>query len=247
MIRSLKRRLKNFVDQKVKEIKKHQNQTQQIALDYAQISRLFPESTFIPFTEWSISPSVILHILNDIVINKRRNIIEFGAGASTLYIAKLIQTLKLDAKFYSVESNADWLKKMEKELAIYNLQGIVTLIHAPLTEAHTDICLKDQKLWYDTERITNALVNVQDFDLVIVDGPYGGSTPFARYSAIPFLQERLSTNVSIFLDDTRRKHEDEIARQWADLLKLGLCNHKRYVYITNEGGFITTPYSISKS
>src|SRR5690554_4806588 len=98
MMSSLKKKIKDFVDKKVKEVKTHQSQSQQASLDYAQLSRLFPESNFIPFTTWTISPSVILHILNDIVINNRSNIIEFGSGASTLYIAKLIQTLKLDTQ-----------------------------------------------------------------------------------------------------------------------------------------------------
>lgn len=244
---SLKKKIKDFVDKKVKEVKTHQSQSQQASLDYAQISRLFPESNFIPFTTWTISPSVILHILNDIVINKRSIIIEFGSGASTLYIAKLIQTLKLDTQFYSVESSEEWIQKMKGELTLYNLEAFVNLIHAPLNDAPEELCLQDQKLWYDTGRINDALVNVQDIDLVIVDGPFGGSTPFARYSAIPFLEARLSKNVSVFLDDTGRAYEDEIARQWAELLKLKLRNYKRYVYLTNEGGFITTPYAISKS
>jgi len=246
MISSLKRRLKKFVDQKIKEIKKHQNQTQQIVLDYAQISRLFSESTFIPFTGWSISPSVILHILNDIVINNRRNIIEFGAGASTLYIAKLIQTLKLDAKFYSVESNADWLKKMEQELALYNLQDIVTLIHAPLTEPDTDICLNEQELWYDSEKITAALGGNAEVDLIVVDGPYGGSTPFARYSAVPFLHDRLSKNHGIFRDDTRRDDEDQIAKHWSKILDLPQQKFNRYTYFTSDASFGTAPYTLSK-
>jgi len=247
MTNRIKKRIKNFINQRIKEIKKHQTLTQQTALDYAQISRLFPESNFIPLTSWSISPSVILHILNDIVINKRKNIIEFGSGASTLYIARLIQTLKLEVKFYSVESNEDWIQKMKKELTLYNLQDVVTLIYAPLKEAPENLCLKEQKLWYDTEIINKALENNKAIDLIIVDGPYGGSTPFARYSAIPFLQDRLAKEIGVFLDDARREQEHEIAHQWAEILNLKPRNFRRYSYITNNSEFITTPYEIAKS
>lgn len=246
MFFNFKKKIRDFVDQRLREMKKHQIQTQQTALDYAQIARLFPESNFIPFTSWTISPSVILHILNDIVINKRRNIIEFGSGASTLYIARLIQTLKLDAKFYSVESNKDWLKKMSEELVLYNLQNIVTLIHAPLSDASKDVCLKNQKVWYDTERITAALKGNHELDLVIVDGPYGGSTPYARYSAIPFLQKRLSKNLAIFLDDAQRDEEKEISIQWTKMLNLKPQYLKRYVYFVSDSCFITSPYKLSK-
>ena len=246
MIKSLKNKIKGFVDQRVKEVKTHQTQTQQTALDYAQIARLFPESNFIPFTSWTISPSVILHILNDIVINKRSNIIELGSGASTLYIAKLIQTLKLDAKFYSVESSEEWLQKMREELKLHKLEDIVTLIHAPLTEASKNICLNDQKLWYDTEKITAALGENHGLDLVVVDGPFGGSTPFARYSAIPFLQSRLSKNIGVFLDDAQREQEQEIAVQWSKLLKLSPQHNKRYFYFASEASFVTSPYKLAK-
>ncbi|MGO3183441.1 MAG: hypothetical protein ACTIJ9_11470 [Aequorivita sp.] len=243
---NIKTRIKAFVDQRVKEVKKHQNRTQQIALDYAQISNLFPESNFIPFTGWSISPSVILHILNDIVINKRCNIIEFGSGASTLYIARLIQTLKLDAKFYSVESSDEWLQKMKGQLALYNLEDVVTLVYAPLKEAPKEFCLNEQKLWYDTGKIESAIADIKEFDLVIVDGPFGGSTPYARYSAIPFLKSRLSSNFAVFLDDAARAHENEIITHWSELLKLKSQDLQRYVYFRNETSFETTPYRLPK-
>lgn len=244
MIYSFKTKVKNFVDQRIKEVKKHQSSSQQTSLDFAQISKLFPESNFIPFTSWTISPSVILHILNDIVINKRRNIIEFGSGASTLYMARLIQTLKLDTKLYSVESNEEWMKKMEDELSLYNLQGIVTLIHAPLTKAPKNICLKGQELWYCIDSINEKLGATQEFDLVVVDGPFGGSTPFARYSAIPFLKSRLSNNWGVFLDDSRRDDEREIANLWAKALEVNPEFIHRYVYLTNNLSFETKPYTI---
>ncbi len=243
---NFKARVKDFINQRVREVKKHQAQTQQTALDYAQISRLFPESNFIPFTSWTISPSVIVHILNDIVINKRNNIIEFGSGASTLYIARLIQTLKLEAKFYSVESSEEWFQKMKDELKFYKLEDIVTLIYAPLVEAPKDICLNDQKLWYDTEKVTAALGEDHELDLVIVDGPYGGSTPYARYSAIPFLQPRLSKNIGVFLDDAQREEEFEISEQWAKLLQLSPKRSERYVYFASQAAFATSPFKLSK-
>ena len=37
--------------------------------------KLFKDETFFPLTNWSMAPSEILHICNDILINKRINII----------------------------------------------------------------------------------------------------------------------------------------------------------------------------
>ena len=245
MIISLKGKIKNFIDRKIREIKNHQARSQQIVLDYEQISKLFPESHFIPFTTWSISPSVILHIVNDIVINKRRHVIEFGTGASTLYIARLIQTLKLDIKFYSIESDGEWLENIDKQLNLYGLQGIVSLVHAPLGNVPSDIRLNNQQLWYDTEIIARETEAINKVDLVIVDGPSGSSTPFARYSAIPFLQDRLAEKFGVFLDDSRREDEMEITKKWAGNLNVTPQSFERYTYFTNNEEFAINPFKVS--
>lgn len=43
------------------------------------LDSLKPINTFLPATTWSLNPSTIVHILNDILINERKNIIEFGS------------------------------------------------------------------------------------------------------------------------------------------------------------------------
>lgn len=237
---NIKEKISTYINDRMREL----TEKQQTVLDYAQISRLFPEPNFIPFTSWSISPSVILHILNDIVLNKRQNIIEFGAGASTLYIAQLIKTLKLKSHVYSVEASQEWFCNMQKEILRCDLGDIVTLILAPMTVVPEDICLREQKLWYDSGKITDALQEAQEFDLVIVDGPYGSSTPFARYSAIPFLQGRLSKEYGVFLDDAQRKEEQEIAEVWTERLNIKPQYIKRYAYFKSNESFETIPYMI---
>ena len=153
----------------------------------------------------------------------------------------------MDIKFYSVESSEEWLENIRKELVLYKLEGIVNFIHAPLAEIKNELGLNDQKLWYDMEKITSVIESNHHLDLIIVDGPYGGSTPYARYSAIPFLKSRLSKNHSVFLDDTRREHEDEIARQWSQILNLEPQRFHRYVYFTSNTTFGTSPFKLAKS
>lgn len=242
---NLKKKLQIYIKDRITETSKNQQQTQQIVLDYVQISKLFPEPNFIPFTAWSISPSVILHILNDIVLNKRQNIIEFGAGASTLYIAQLIKTMKLQTKLYSVESSQEWLCKMQYDISRFGLGDIVTFIYAPMTAVPEKLCLGEQKLWYDSEKLAGALPSGQEFDFIIVDGPFGGATPFARYSAIPFIKNRLSNEFSIFLDDSQRKDEQEISKVWSQIMSVRPQHFKRYTYFKSNKSFDTTPYMIS--
>lgn len=238
-----KKKINTLVNRKIKEIHKNQSQVQQLQFDYAQISKLFTDSGFIPFTGWSMSPTTVLHILNDIVINNRQHIIEFGSGMSTLYIAKLIQTNGLPASFYSVESDKDWMNKMKRDLKNHHLEDVVTFIYAPLTEVPSRFSLSEQELWYDTRAIDEVLEN-QTIDLIIVDGPFGKSTPYARYSALPFIQKRLEKNYSVFLDDFKRPDELVILEEWTKLLNLKPERAKRHAYFTTNKEFSTKPFKV---
>src|SRR5690606_36365313 len=46
---------------------------------------------YLPFSGSSLRPFCLNHILNDIVINNRKHIIEFGSGISTILIGRLIK------------------------------------------------------------------------------------------------------------------------------------------------------------
>lgn len=243
MINYIKLRIKYIVNQIVEKIIVRQRSTQQANFDYHQISQLFKEESFIPFSAWAISPSTILHVLNDITINKRKNILEFGAGASTFYIAKLIETLKLEAKFYTVESNAEWAVELERQLELYHLEKIVTVIVAPIVKVPQDLSYKNQETWYDIEKIKNEVKNIA-FDLILVDGPFGGSTSYARYSAVPFLQNQISDDFSIFLDDINRNDEKEIVKEWQKNLNCNLSFCERHAVLTTSKGFDITPFQL---
>lgn len=244
MINRIKKKLKHFIDVRIRLIKDQQRLNEQITFNYNQISQLFKEESFIPFSAWAISPSTILHVLNDIIINKRKNIIEFGAGASTFFIAKLIKTLKCESTFYSIESDKNWACELERQLKIYNLEDYVTIIYAPLVKVSEALLFKDQKKWYDLEVLKNSLKSNTEFDLIIVDGPYGGSTPFARYSAVPFLIDNLGKNYSVFLDDINRTEERLIAVEWGQMLNCNFKYIERYAVFSTAQRFDVSPFQL---
>lgn len=245
MIKKIKSHVNAIIDKKLDAVYRNQKLLQQTNFDYIQISNLFSQDHFIPFSSWSISPSTISHVLNDIIINKRKNIVEFGAGASTFYIAKLIKTLKLDANFFSVESNETWVRELRIQLEILDIHKFVTIIYAPIVnEIPTNLLYKKQKKWYDTRVLDKELKKVR-IDLILVDGPVGISTPFARYSAIPFLCNYLSDDFSIFLDDVSRTDEKEISSVWKETLDCEIYYFGGYVLFTTSQGFDVTPYQLS--
>lgn len=237
MINRLKTYFKNL-RQDVDAIKYSQNQLWATQ----KLESLFKESHFIPQTGWSMTPQATLHALNIISLNKSTSIIEFGSGATTLYIAKLLQIENSKAHFFSIESNMEWKEKMEKQLDDYGLGDYVQIIYAPLEKANQDYTFKNQETWYSTQILEEALGDISTFDFVIVDGPFGGSTSYARYSAFPFLKDRTTQETIWLLDDTNRSEEFEILNEWQRQSCLNWRSFKRYALLASSSRFDSTPY-----
>ena len=244
MIKKIKDKLLGLIESKVDVIVKKQLFLQQINFNNNQLLQLFKGETFVPLTTWSISPSALLHVLNDITINNRKGVMEFGAGVSTLYIAKLIKTLDLDTTFFSVESDERWAEEVERQLKSLELNKVVKIIHSPIVTVAEQLKFREQTTWYDTDIIKDFIGEEIKFDLILVDGPKGASTPFARYTAVPFLQPMMKDRFSIYLDDINRAEEKEIALQWQQLCNSKVTFRESYAVITNSNNFDVTPFQL---
>lgn len=204
------------------------------------LMHFFGSGVYIAYTNMSMSPLTISHILNEININKRKSIIEFGAGNSTLFIAKLLQSSSSDIVFYSVESDEEWIEILRAKLLKKGLARFVNFIHAP-TKQHMINGFGEQRMWYDSEVIAKS-IDGKKFDLVIVDGPLGTLAPLSRYPAIPFLDDHLQKSFAVFLDDYHRNDERQIAARWAKQLKNStLTSEMRYAVIAVGSNFLSSP------
>lgn len=172
---------------------------------------------FLPFTGSSIRPFCLLHLINDIIINNRKNIIEFGSGISTVMVGRLIKTNRLNATVLSVENDLDWVKELRRILEKENLSGIVTIIHAPLTACKLGL---DNNQWYDLN-VLNKKVNDQ-FDMVVIDGPQAWEVgkERARFPALPFMSKRMLDSFSIYLDDANRVGERSVLDIWKEMYEI---------------------------
>ncbi|MAP79621.1 MAG: hypothetical protein CL526_00905 [Aequorivita sp.] len=224
----------------LKDLKKNQiairNGQQQIWASQ-KLQTLFKNEVFIPQTSWSLEPETILHILNIISIKKPKNIIEFGGGVTTLYIAKLLKLQNYKTNFISVESDVDWMLTLKNQLCDNDLISFVSQIHAPIETIDSKYSYKNQQTWYSTAAIEEGIKDISHFDLVIVDGPFGGSTPYARFSAMPFLTDYTSIKTTWLLDDTNREYEKEIIREWTEFSKLSCRIFKRYSVLEKNSEF----------
>lgn len=170
---------------------------------------------YIPFTTFSFRPFCLNVILNDIIINHRKSIIEFGSGISTVLIGRLIKKNDLHTTIISFEHNDVWVDVMKKMLKNEQLDDVVQIVHAPLKES----AFSTFSPWYDPEVIENSIENNR-FDLVVVDGPpaWEKAKEKARYPALPFLKERLTDTFCILLDDANRAGEKNVLQLWEQQL-----------------------------
>ena len=171
----------------------------------------FPE--YFATTTSSLRFHTLAVILNDIIINKRRQIIEYGSGISTLAIANLIKKNKLESNFISVEDNEEWFQYLKSFLTRNDLQKYVNIIFAPLKKNSLAL---ENNLWYSDEVLQNNISSDFKFSLAIIDGPaaWKPKIRLSRYPAVPYLVNILSEESSIYLDDTNRKGEKEIMSLW---------------------------------
>lgn len=169
---------------------------------------------FVPITGSSLRPFCLNHMLNDVMVNQRRNIIEFGSGISTIILGRLIKKNKLTATILSIEHNAEWAALMRKSLQAEGLDGIVNIVCAPLKPCNLALHGND---WYDLD-VLEPMTNNKKFDMVIIDGPpaWEPSKSMARYPAFPYMREKLSDNYGVYLDDTNREGEETIIGMWEE-------------------------------
>ena len=180
-----------------------------------QIQNVLINYRYMPFTDSSLNYSSLAVVFNDIVINNRRIIVEFGSGTSTFLLANLLKINKINnAKVISIEHDYEWFTFVQKEINRLDLSEFVDLQHIGLTE--NELSLNGIK-WYDIQKLLSCVENYPKIDCVLVDGPpaYSKEIEYARYPALPTLYKYLNDYCSIFLDDTNRKGESEIISKWS--------------------------------
>ncbi|MBC2846107.1 class I SAM-dependent methyltransferase [Winogradskyella flava] len=236
------KKFKQFVNYKIDLDKIHRSNDDAYALQV--ILKLFPEYTYLPFTPFSLNPYTIIHILNDILLNNRKQIVEFGSGISTIVIAQFIKTNKLKTKILSIDNNKDWQSIISQEVEKYNCGMNLTLLHAELEENTRDNYIIDQnKYWYNNEIVETTINSIENIDLVIVDGPSTGTSAYARYPSFFSVQNKLASSYCIFLDDIKRNGERKIIEKWNKTIQGNLQYEKMYATITVGQKFSTKPLS----
>ncbi|MER8423312.1 class I SAM-dependent methyltransferase [Mesorhizobium sp. M1403] len=176
----------------------------------AELSRL--GLPYLPWSDASLLPSALQVVLNEIEINSRKTIVEFGSGISTIYIAKVLS--RVGGRIVSFESDVEWATFVEDRLSALNLSEFVSVVRAPLGPSKLS---RNNLNWYDQGIVASALEDLS-IDCVLIDGPpaYEVGYEMARYPALPALKEHLAQDYVVFLDDIHRAGEQKILQLWSD-------------------------------
>ncbi len=186
----------------------------------------------VPSTSYSLQPSTINWIVNEIMINDRRNIIELGSGTSTQIIAQALALIDPNGpqrKFISIDESKDWVQYVENAIQNDGNEEYVEIIHAPRTKG-------SGRFWYDEAILNEALAGIKP-DLIIVDGPSVNGVQQAadRTHVHHFFKGRIADSFAIFIDDTNRKAERALANSWAEQEQLKVVFWNAYLGIITKG------------
>lgn len=201
------------------------------------LNNLFEGYEHLPITKSSMSFFAVAMILNDIQINNRKTILEFGSGLSTILIARLIKKNNLSCKIYSIEHDKKWFDLLNFILKKDGTIENVITIYSPLCFSEKS---KNNLEWYNEKIILNNLPENIFFDLVIIDGPpaHEKSKSLSRYPALPFVKDKLNKSYSVYLDDASRKGEQEVIKYWVDEFKYSYNLINNRIAISSDDNFM---------
>lgn len=185
--------------------------SQQEALN--EIKRIFPDIAFFPPTRgWAGSPDFLLKLVELVVSESPKYVVEFGSGVSTIVLGAAMKKFS-HGKVDSFDHNEAFTNKTIRFLEVNGLQNIVNINYSPLMPYSVN---KGNWNWYDKQQIDKI---ESEIDLIVVDGPPSFIQEKSRFLALPILFDRLSKKSSIVLDDTNRENEKQVIEDWNKFLK----------------------------
>lgn len=170
---------------------------------------------YVPWTSSAMRPSGLRLAVNEVILHQRKEGLEFGAGISSLFLAKAFELV--GGRLTIVEHSSLWLEKIRGDLLrIGIMPDTCNLVHAPLRRIVP--AALDSLEWYDRGILEQALRGTA-FDFCLVDGPIATDGNLAvRAPAGIFIKERLSSSYALIVDDIDRPKDLELAHEWMQAL-----------------------------
>lgn len=172
------------------------------------VPRVDARAALPPAGGWAMEPSTLLRLVRVVETSRPGLIVECGSGASTVWLAYAVQALG-SGRVVALEHDERFAAETGRMLEEHGLTAVAEVRTAPLTDVDLD---GETFAWYDPE----ALGDLKDIEMLVVDGPPRASGTRARYPAVPVLAPKLSADSLIVLDDADRPEEQEAAQAWLE-------------------------------
>jgi hypothetical protein len=159
------------------------------------------------FGDFAIDADFAKVVLGELARGPRR-VLECGSGVSTLLQASYFEA-RGEGTVVSLDHDEHWARQTRSMLATAGLSHRARVIDAPLTR---QLIKGTEVSWYDVSTLEKG---EEPFDLLVVDGP-PTSSDLSRWPVVQALWDHLAPDVTILLDDGRRKSEARTAQRWLD-------------------------------
>ncbi len=165
------------------------------------------EAAIPPMRHWAVSPDALVLLVQELIDQRPKLVVECGSGVSTLFLALAARQHGIDTRIVALDHEAEYADKTTRLLARHGVSDLAEVRHAPLVDVPG---ADGVQRWYDPA----ALVDLDGIGLLFVDGPPAPTAPLARFPALPQTWDRLAPRVSIVLDDMVRLAERNTVELW---------------------------------
>jgi hypothetical protein len=157
---------------------------------------------------WAMDPVGLMALVQHVDQHRPAVVLELGSGTSTVWLHRALSRHGA-ARLVSVDHDAQFLSVTRNWLA--NEPGPVTaeVRYAPLEAMDVN---GRPTSWYQP----SAFLDLNDIEMLIVDGPPKAIGTWARFPALPLLVNRLAIRAWIILDDAQRPDERRIVQAWLE-------------------------------
>ena len=162
-----------------------------------------------PSRGWAASPDVLLYLASLVLDRHPHVIVELGSGLSTIWLAYAVERSGPPGRLIALEHNEEFAARTRAQLALHGLASLAEVRESPLADIQV---AGDVWPWYDP----TSLADVEQCDLLFVDGPPGNVRERARYPALPLMAARLAEHAVVVLDDYIRPDEKDVVATWRE-------------------------------
>lgn len=176
-----------------------------------QLHRMFDtRAPMPPSGRWAMDASALLQLVALVDEQHPDVVLELGSGTSTVWIAYALQAIGR-GRVVSIDHDAKFADVTREFLRLHGLEAYAQVREAPLTQVKVETT---EYTWYEAE----VFADLDQIDLLVVDGPPATTGHLARFPALPVLASRLSMGAMIILDDANREEEQLVLKRWSSEL-----------------------------